>query len=490
MPKSSKMESKEIFVHAKQEKFLSDKSHLVDTVMGTRAGGKTGALSYRFYQRPTEMPRGRFFLGAGTLDQLWNNIVPNIFEILEADFSIGLEEGEDYVLGEKPPRWFDKPLQKPKKYENIISWSNGAWTQLITPKLLKPLRGASTDGGDIDEALLWSWKEISGIILPTFRGNRFRFRDCPLHHNLACYSSPPRDAKGMWLVSQEKKALANPKAFSYYYFHWKDNVAVVGEDYGQRMKDTMDETEYDIEVDGKTNITTGEEYYHRFNYKRHVYVVSKGYIGDTKEREYYPDHQINLAFDFGAHINVMWIIQSHGLEERCIDFLFVKKKQKLHVLINKFCNHPRYKNHQNRIINLYGEPRGNDQREDNIPLFEQVQEQFIKNGWECINWVQPYDKADLHKERYVDMNNVFAESDDKPHLPYFRFNAETCEDGIIAIQRTKVAEGFKKDKREEKRPNDYLQEHAPHPTDALDNYRRQKHEGNYTNSGAGSAGVG
>jgi hypothetical protein len=476
------------YAHKKQIEFLQNTSAKVSTVMGQRASGKSGGLAYRFYQRAAEMPGGRFFLGAGTIDQLLKNVLPNLFQILDAEFGINLEEGEDYVVGIKPPEWFGRAIQKPKNYKNIISWSNGSWTELISPRKLQPFRGASTDGGDIDEALLWVWKLISGVLLPTFRGNKQKFASCQLHQTLGLYTSMPRKAEAMWLLSMEKKALADPKYFAYFFFSWRDNVDVIGEDYGERMGKTMDPIEKAIEIDGIINITTGEEYYHKFDYKRHTYIVSKGLINNTREQEYNQYAAIDLSFDFASHFNCMWVIQPSGLEIRCIDTLFVKFKNKLNVLVADFCD--KYSQHKNKRVNLYGEPHGTNQREDNDPLFVQVQEQFKKNGWESVIWVEKYDKADRHKERYIDMNNVLEESEDKAWLPYIRFNADTCEDAIIAIQKTNVTLEHKKDKSDEKKYNDIAQEHAPHFTDALDYYRKQKFATwNFGSDGAGAAGT-
>ena len=481
------MKNKEVYAHDKQIEFLSCEDAKVSCVLGQRAAGKTGALAYRFFQRPSEMPGGRFFLGAGTFDQLFNNVIPNIFQILSSQFSIQLEEGIDYVIGVNPPEWFDKPVQKPEKYANIISWSNGSWTELITPRKLQTIRGASTDGGDIDEGLLWNWKLISQVILPTFRGNRRKFGGCDLHQTVAVYSSLPRKPEAMWLMSMEKKAQADPKTFAFFFFRWLDNVDVIGADYGERMSKTMDPIEKAIEIDGVLNITTGEEYYYNFDYKRHVYISSKGYINGTNRKEYNQFAPIDLSFDFASHFNCLWVIQPNGLEIRCIDTMFVKFKQKLNILVSDFCH--RYQNHENKRVNLFGEPHGTNLREDNDPLFEQIQQQFIKKGWEAVIWVESYDKADRHKERYKDMNEVFEEDATRQWLPFIRINAETCEDAIIALQKCKVTIEYKKDKTDEKKPKDVPQEHAPHFTDALDYYRKQKFALSNTSTTGGSAGT-
>jgi hypothetical protein len=475
------------YLHQKQEDFLFDVHKKIITVLGQRAGGKSGALYYRCYQLAIEMPKSRCFLGAGTIDQLKNVTVPQMFAVL--DKYLGLEEGVDYVLFKKPPPHFTKPLKPLTKFDRFISWSNGSITELISPKILQIIRGTDFDGGCIDEALLWSWKMISQVLLPTFRGNLHRFKKCPLHFSLSIFSSLPRTVEAMWLLSMQKKAEADPLYYAYYFFTWLDNVFFNGADYGERMRKTMDGLEYQIEVEGKINIKTGVEYYHQFNYPRLTYVVnSNGYIGKSRIKEYNPFAPLDLSFDFASHFNCAWIIQPNDLEFRVIDTCHVYFEDKINVLIKNIAS--KYQSHQNKHINIFGEPFGMKQREDNSPLFIQVQQLFIQLGWSCTIWVDSYDKADTHKKRFIEMNEVFEESHERPHLPFFRFNAETCEDAIIAIQKTKVRpEDYKKDKNVEKHPREYNQAHAPHYGDALDNYYRQKTNTSRRRSGGGNAGV-
>lgn len=481
--------SKKVYVNPKQKTFLRQIFAAISIFLGTRASGKTGALAYRMYQRISLMPRGKFFVGALTIEQLKNVILPNVFKLLKEFY--GLIEGEDYVLYKKPPSFFKEPIEKPEEHVNVIYWSNGSWTQLVSYKKRFSYLGSSFDGGDFDEGLLWTWAAISRIFKPTMRGNKNWFGKCPLHHNISIFSSLPRTPEGMWLMSMEEKAKADPETYYYLFATWKDNIPILGANWGEEQKKVLLPIDYQIEVEGKHNIKTGEEYYWAFDYKKHTYQVSKGKMTYNGMIEYNAFAPFDLVFDFASHFNCMWIVQRDGLERRCIDAMHVYFEDKLNVLISNFCNHPRYSQHENKHVNLWGEPHGMKQREDNQPLFIQVKEQFQKHGWTCSIFVDKYDKAALHKSRYVDMNDVFAEHPSKPHYPFFRMNRDTCEDAIIAMQRTKVKPDFKKNKNEEKHPRLYNQAHAPHYGDGLDNYRRQLDgTGNAPNNqGAGAAGI-
>lgn len=462
------MQTNAVYLNPKQMQFLSAEAPEVSVFFGGRGAGKTGALAFRVYMRAAKMPRGHFFLGASTIDQVNTKIYPEIKKLWRD--MLGLVEGTHYVKDIKPPRWFAEPISTPDDYKNVISWWNGSWTEVISYRKHESYRGASFDGGDIDEALLWSWYAISSVIIPTLRGNLHTFKQQPLHHNLSLYTSPPRDAIGMWIYNLETKAKADPR------FFWieataDDNVAVLGTAYKERMRAALSAEDYAIEIECQRNFISGDSYYHAFDFHHHGYLtLEDGQVIDAGVPDYSPEEPIDLTFDFGGNFNCMMAAQTQGLTVRFFDALHVKFRDKLPTLVRNFAT--KYQAHQYKHVNLYGEPFGMKQREDNIPLFEQVAQLLQGLGWTSTIYVDQYDRAARHKERYISINNLLREDD--PFLPRIRIHRERCADAIIAIQRTKITEDFNKDKKEEKAPKRYPPEHAPHYTDAFDNYLRQR----------------
>lgn len=465
------MNKNKIYVNPKQREFLQNQSVKFATFFGGRGAGKSGAMALRMYERVAQMPRGHFFVGASTIDQFKQNILPDIKRLWRE--LLGLKEGVHYVIGKRPPKFFVEPISPAERFINVISWWNGAWTEIISYQKREKYRGASFDGGDLDEGLLWSWYAISNILVPTLRGNQFRFKNANLHYNISIYSSPPRTAEGMWLYNMEAKAQSEQKKFGWTFATCDDNVEILGADYKNQMRDVLNPEDFAVEVECQRNRIAGDSFYHCFDYNRHGYMTTtKGIIIGKRSTDYYSDQPIDLTFDFGANINVVWCIQVTQMVARSFDAMFVKFKDKLPVLIQKFCE--AYKDHKNKQVNLYGEPFGLNKREDNKPLFNQVVDLFRKHGWTATIWVKPKDKADTHKSRFLKLNQILKE--DNPRFPKFRAHRERCEDAIIAMMRTKVKDDFKKNKNEEKHPKRYAPEHAPHFTDALDNYLRQRFE--------------
>jgi hypothetical protein len=83
----------------------------------------------------------------------------------------GYKEGIDYVIGKKPPAYFDKPYQQPDRFDNVITWWNG--TTIILGSMDRPqlLRGGNNDWLIADEALLIKKDSYDQIIATSIRGS-------------------------------------------------------------------------------------------------------------------------------------------------------------------------------------------------------------------------------------------------------------------------------------------------------------------------------
>lgn len=461
-------ERTQVFAHDKQKEFLKAQHHEVSVLLAGRGWGKTAVIAIRMYQRVVQMPRGHFFFASSSFDQIDKRIMPTIKGIWT---NFGLLEGVHYVIDKKPPKGYAKPLIKPDDYKHTISFINGAWFDVISLQRYQLARSASFDGGDIDEAGLVPWEVFSEVFSPAVRGNRHRFKKAPLHGNIGLYTSIPRTPKGFWIFDFEEKAKAAPRQFFWMEGSARDNVKILGEEWFDKQKAQLSESDYDIEIENRRNLKIKDGFYHSFDRLKQGYLIDQhGHIITTHEPELEHDHAINLTFDFGGNFSCCLAFQTHGLEERIIKQFHVKFDRKIKALIKDVCDHFAGHNHKHFLI--YGEPRGMDNREDNAPLFVQVQQLAASFGWTSTIMVERGSQALWHKERYTFINKLFEEN--TPFFPIVRFNREQCRDAIIAIERTRLKENFTKDKSEEKRPKRYKQEHAPHYTDAFDNAMVQK----------------
>ncbi len=473
---------RKVYWNAKQLEFLrAIKPYKM--FLGGRGSGKTTTEGGEQYRCMVEMPRSRGFLASSTYAQLLNSTLPAV----ESKWSeMGLLEGEDYVVGVKPPKHFEKCLDEPRRYENVVSFSNGRRLQMMSMDRPDLQRGGTYTDGAADEAALISHEHVTKVLIPSLRGFVREFRT-PLRGCFRAYTSIPWKPSGYWSLDYEEKAQSQPGMYHWSEANAYDNIDVLGQDYLTRLEAELPYLEFLVEVMNQRVRKVQDAFYHKFDAERHTYAVR--YLYDEGPRgivangiadpHYKTDEVLDLSFDFSGYFNCATAWQEGWLHEGsakrraeyCLHQFFVKTEDgKVGELVDKICAH--YIRHKFKAVRLWGEPRGHDPKADTPrTLFQQIQARFVSNGWQVDIRVKP-GQVKAHKERNYYLNELLSESNRS--LPVMRFNDQTCKDAIIAMQVTSVTDDFQKDKRKEK-DRAFRQEHAPHFTDTVDYYLSQKH---------------
>jgi hypothetical protein len=457
--------------------------------LGGRGSGKTTTEGPEQYRSMVEMPRSKGFLASSTYAQLLNSTLPSI-EMMWTQ--LGMIEGEDYVVGIKPPKTFDKCLDEPREYKNVISWANGRRIQLMSMDRPDLQRGGTFVDGAADEAALIPHIHITKVMIPSLRGMVREF-NTPLRGVFRAYTSIPWKPSGYWSLDYELKAQSLPGMY-----HWEeanayDNIDILGQDYLTRLEAELPYLEFLVEVMNERVRKVSDAFYHKFDAEKHTYspvfdysegergiiIDKRKYADGMKDSHYKRDKVIDLSFDFSGFFNCCTVWQegeeTDGRTKRRIEYclrqLFVKSSEgKVAELVDKFC--ATYSNHAFKVVRLWGEPRGHDAKADTRQtMFEQIKERLVRQGWQVEIRVKP-GQVKAHKERNYFMNEVLAETN--PLLPILRFNDENCKDAIISMQVTGVRDDYQKDKSKES-DRAFPQEHAPHFTDTCDYYAMQKH---------------
>lgn len=452
--------------------------------LGGRGSGKTTVEGGEQYLYAAQMPRSKGFLSSTTYNQLLTKTLPS----LESKWSqMGLEEHEDYVIGARPPKGWEKSIEEPRKYENVISFSNGRRIELLSMDRPDLARGGSYTDGAVDEAALVPHEHVTRVLLPSIRLGRFDFGAHPKWGSFRAYTSIPWKPSGFWTLDYEEKAKAFPDKYGFIEANAYDNIEILGEDYINMLQDELPYLEFLVEVMNQRIRKVKDAFYHRFDADKHSYTVQYVYgLGDRgiiangiTDKHYDQASALDFSFDFSGWFNCAIAFQD-GIEnvdgvKRMVEYglhqFFVKQDEgKVGELVDKICEH--YKYHKVKLARLWGEPRGHDRKPDTTEtIFEQIQKRFTRNGWRVEIRVKP-GQVKAHKERNYYMNDVLAEN--TPTLPAMRLNDQTCKDAIIAMQVTSVKGDYQKDKAMESK-REFPQEHAPHFTDLIDYFFMQKH---------------
>lgn len=457
--------------------------------LGGRGSGKTTTEGGEQYRNMVKMPRSKGFIAGSTYAQLLNSTLP---AVTTKWAEMGLVEGTDYVIGIKPPAGFEKALQEPRDFKNVISFFNGRRIQLMSMDRPDLQRGGTFQDGAADEAALIPHEHVTKVMIPSLRGFVREF-NTPLRGVFRAYTSIPWKPSGFWTLDYQAKAASQPDLYHWSEANAYDNIHILGQDYLTRLEAELPYLEFLVEVMNQRVRKVADAFYHKFDPEKHTY--SPGYLYTEGERgieidkrkdpdgirdpHYKPDQVIDLSFDFSGYFNCCTVWQE-GHEntgktktkvEYCLRQLFVKSSEgKVAELVDKFCT--TYASHLFKAVRLWGEPRGHDPKADTAKtLFEQIHERFVRNGWLVEIRVRP-GQVRSHRERNYFMNDLLAEGNSM--MPIMRINDQTCKDVIIAMQVTAVKDDYQKDKSKES-DRAFPQEHAPHFTDTIDYYIMQKH---------------
>lgn len=473
--------SKQVYLNPKQHGF-SSAPQPTRVWIGGRGSGKTVTIGVSTRQKMGDLPRAKFFFSSSTYNQLLTKTLPPITKIW-GEFGIkehipGVQRGH-YVIGKVPPRHWNRPYDEPRKYTNVISFMNGFVIELLSMDRPELAKGGSYDGGEVDEAFNVKQPVLSEILLPSIRGNNTKFNHWS-HGQLSIYSSMPWRADGMYLLDYEDLAKVEPDDYFYMESTTYDNIHVLGEKSIARMKKTMTQNTWDIEIMNKKHRKAEKCFYYSFNDNIHLVDPQYEYGEDdllgiftVGMKNINSREMLNLSFDFSGWFSgfTLWQekIKYNETIEYMHDAMYVTEDQGVNDLIDMFCK--KYLSHQEKFVKIWGEPRGHDRTAFGRTLYQQVEDRLRHHGW-GVEICVTNSASDLHENRYELVNDFLKE--ENGDYPKIRINSENCKDVVIAIHNTEVTPDFKKDKKDEKN-RAFNQAHAPHYTDTTDYYLQQKH---------------
>lgn len=450
---------------------------LIKVLIAGRGFGKSFIIGISIMDKVKQLPRSRGLLIGPTYAQ----ILTNILAPMKSAWSwFGYKEGEDYVIGKRPPKHFEEPYQKPDRYENVITWWNG--TTIILASMDRPnlIRGGSNDWSTADEGLLIKQEQYERIIVPTIRGSHIIFQGKPGHLSQEIFSSMPYGTLGTWLLDKKSEA-ENPVNDTFYIegTSWH-NRKILTDKVLKMWKRTMNRVSYLIEVMNQRVRQFGDIFYPSLK-DRHWYMDSFNYthidtLGTNPDKlkrdcrwdkDYDPKKPINISHDFGA-FNCIVIDQEWEKDPlfddqetvRMINYMHATHPRILTDLANDFCDY--YDHAENKTVFQWGDKSGNKtEANSKLTYFEDFAAILERRGWRVI----PGEKGDVgHLARHKFISDMHQEED--PRLPIVRYNGINCKDLRIALESTPMIDN-KKDKRSE-RNRLISPKHATHPTDAHD----------------------
>jgi len=178
---------------------LQPKCHVSVEGRGT---GKSADIGFWMDRLIRLMPKSVIALTGKTFGQLLTRTLPSSLKILN---QLGYEKEVNYVIGKKPPPYFENSYEEINKFDNVISISNGTRFALISQSEPGSGRGANVDFEIADETLTLNKEQYDQEVAPTNRGNLEFFgakspKPIHLHHGYKYSTSMPPTRDGRWVL--------------------------------------------------------------------------------------------------------------------------------------------------------------------------------------------------------------------------------------------------------------------------------------------------
>lgn len=487
-------------------------------ILGRGSGKSSKVIAPRARRCVFTMPRSVGAFYAGSFQQLLTKTLP---PVLAGWSDEGLQQGRDYVFGERPPSWWDKPRQPPLNFTRTFSFRNGSAIILASQETRGSLNGPSIDWMIGDEAKFIKQERFEGEAVQAMRGNLQHYSHTSLHHSLMLCSDMPIASSGRWLLDKEKdmdneavelimayqsdifhlrQAIAGGLAAStvknyqqriariqaninelrkgtLYYLEGSalDNVDALGLSYIARMRKILPAFLFDVTILNKRPDRVEGGFYPGLDASTHTYIApttayaeSRGFLKEEEKPDCRYDATlvdslpIDIACDYGTTLNCMVVGQLFDTRYNVDNCFYTKAK--IRDLVKDFDEY--YRPRKCKDINYWFDHTATAESPIlDYSFSDEVTKQLSARGWNVNR--QHMGQAPGHHDKYVFMGRVFARDEGLPEL---WINAENCEPLLLSLQLAparQTRKGFEKDKTSERDPN-ADQAEATHLSDAFD----------------------
>jgi hypothetical protein len=476
-----------IYLNPKQAEFLNARQKRKALIAG-RGFGKTHVMGHHVFRLFRNLPSGKSLAVSSTYYQLLTKTCP---EMESAWKEYGITEWDErkktgqWIFGRRPPAHWAKPYKMPKNPEYCYFFINGHVIELGSLEVKDRFRGGSYDALCGDESALFKADVWNKIFVTSVRGRTigpgsFDPRIHYMHQSICHFTSAPWSPEGQWVFKWEKLAEQMPDKYFFMSGKTTDNIAILGEEYVENLKNILSPLEYYIEVlNGRMDRQPGGGYYPSFSEEKHSTIITYDYDWDSggrmtikRDSFIHRDKPLLLSLDFNITFTCMivcqQISQTQFQEFRVCDNLFSKPdplndkdgELLIDTLVDQFCQ--KYSHHPVKYVELYGDGSGNNRRLGAPPMFEQAVARLRHNGWQGN--VKATSKLPGHEMRHILVNNILRRNEMR--FPVVMINANNCRALMMSIMNAPIRNDYTKDKRSE--AQNIQQEFATHLSDTFD----------------------
>jgi hypothetical protein len=167
-----------------------------------RAEGKSSIIGMRLTWLNERMPRSQVILYTDTYERHEQVIIPNITSFMTNE--MGLIEDQDFVVGKKPPDHWVKPYIQPRKFDRVISFSDGLAVCQGSSFKDGSVNGFNAQAAIIDETKFVRQDRIKSQLYRALRGQFNKYGHLPEYRSVWTFSDKYQGDIG-WILDLRDK---------------------------------------------------------------------------------------------------------------------------------------------------------------------------------------------------------------------------------------------------------------------------------------------
>jgi len=446
-----------------------------------RGTGKTnGGLGPRIIHLFNKMPCSQIGLVVPSYVMGFKQIINNIAGFWQNE--MGLVEGENYVIGKKPPEEWPNPIIPVLDHKYVTSFDNGCVMPILSLEVPGAGNGFNLQALVGDEGKFFKEKKLKEII----RAMRGCFREFGhlAEFQSQWYFSDKYEGDVEWMLKKRElqdnnmiravvamqlevdRLKQQPQTSSIKYHIKKynallanvrkglvyvseasaeENRDILGDKFFEDQKEQSSDIEYTVAIDNKDPDRVENSFYPNFN-EKHLYHITND-VDSSRP--------LIIAADYQWRISPIVTAQAGILPgERTPSLNFVYSCDELHPkglpdAVDKWCHHNR--GHINKTVYYMFDKTAVGRSPSTKPFFEVVKERLEYNGWNVV--LYNMGETPRHDDKFKMISRHLKGSAGK--LP-IRINALRNEHLIRSINLTPAMSYHgktSKDKSSEKNPS-------------------------------------
>lgn len=438
--------------------------HLVNAnktyaLWGRATGKSNGGLGPRIIHLMNAMPRSQIGFVAPSYKMAFGQILNNIAGFWQNEMQ--LVEGENYVIGRKPPDEWIKPFIPVMDHKYVISFDEGSVMPVLSLEAEGTGNSFNLQAVVGDETKFFNERKLKSEVVRAIRGCNAEFGHLAEFQS-QWYFTDKYGGNVEWMLAKRKqmditlinavirlqlevnelKNSADPDIVKINTYEKllrnirkdlvfvseasaEENRVILGDKYFQSQKEDSTPIEYDVAILNNDPDQVENSFYPSLR-DTHFY---------NTQLDVDPSKFLIMAADYQWRISPIVVAQYGELPgNNEISLNFVYSCYELHPkglidAIDKLCHH--FRNHPTKVIYYLYDKTATNKNPTTKPFYETVIERLQSNGWAVAH--ENMGEPPLHTEKF---KSISKQLDGGKDLIPIRINKIRNEDMITSIRRT------------------------------------------------------